>query len=204
MATSCPIGFDARRLREEVSRTYEAVARDPGADFHFHRGAAYAAELLGYDLAELERLPEEATASFAGVGNPLAIGPIQEGGVVVDVGCGSGTDLLLAALRVGPGGRAIGVDMTQAMRKRARATAAAMGLRQVEVRAGDAQALPVPDASADLVISNGVINLTTDKVEAFQEIHRILVPGGRLQLADIVVGHELSESVRNDIDLWAS
>jgi SAM-dependent methyltransferase len=204
MATSCPVGFDAKRLRQEVSRMYEAVARAPDGEFHFHRGPGYAAERLGYDPAELGRLPEEVTASFAGVGNPLAIAPVAEREVVVDVGCGTGTDLLLAALRVGSTGQAIGVDMTEVMRERAAGAAARLGLHQVEVRSGDAQALPVADATADVVISNGVINLTTDKVEALQEIFRVLGPGGRLQLADIVVGNELPESVRNDIDLWAS
>lgn len=204
MATSCPIGFDAARLRAEVSEMYAAVARDPAGDFHFHRGPAYAARLLGYNLAELQALPAEATASFAGVGNPLAIAPLAPGAVVVDVGCGAGTDLLLAARRVGPTGAAIGVDMTEAMADTARAAAARAGLGNVEVRIGDAQALPVADGVADVVISNGVINLTTDKVEAFAEQYRALRPGGRLQLADIVVASELAESIRNDIDLWAS
>jgi arsenite methyltransferase len=204
MATSCPVGFDARRLRDEVKRMYEAVALRPDGEFHFHRGPAYAAERLGYDPVELRRLPEEAAASFAGVANPLAIAPLAAGEVVLDVGCGAGTDLLLAAMRVGPEGRAIGVDMTSVMRERARAAAAALELRNVDVRAGDAQALPAADESVDVVISNGVINLTTDKVEAFQEIFRVLSPGGRLQLGDIVVAHELAESVRNNIDLWAS
>jgi arsenite methyltransferase len=204
MATSCPIGFDARGLRAEVARMYAAVARDPAGEFHFHRGPGYAAEVLGYDPAELAALPAATTAAFAGVGNPLAIGPLVAGEVVIDVGCGAGTDLLLAARRVGARGRAIGVDMTAEMREQARASAARAGLDHVEVLAGDAQALPVPDRSADVVISNGVINLTTDKLEAFAEIHRVLRPGGRLQLADIVVGSELSEAVRNDVDLWAS
>lgn len=204
MATSCPIGFDSKGLRTEVARVYAAMVGDPTADFHFHRGADYAAGMLGYDADELAALPAETVAAFAGVGNPLAIGAISEGEVVVDVGCGSGTDLLLAARRVGPRGRAIGVDMTEAMRERAAASAAAAGLGQVEVRAGDAQALPVEDGIADVVISNGVINLTTDKTEAFGEIARVLRRGGRLQLADIVVGSELPESVRDDIDLWAA
>ena len=204
MATSCPIGFDAQRLRDEVSRLYARVATTPDDEFHFHVGPAYAASHLGYDLAELEALSAATTASFAGVGNPLAVHPLAAGEVVVDIGSGTGTDLLLAARRVGPGGRAIGVDLTEEMRERARAAAAALGLHHVEVRAGDAQALPVDDASADVVISNGVINLTTDKVEAFAEIHRVLRPGGRLQLADIVVRDELSPGIRNDVDLWAA
>jgi SAM-dependent methyltransferase len=183
---------------------YAAVAGDPSGDFHFHRGPAYAADRLGYDPAELAQLPPSATASFAGVANPLAIGRLRAGEVVVDVGSGSGTDLLLAARHVGSTGFAIGVDMTAEMRKSAMASAAEAGLANVTVRDGDAQALPVDDGHADVVISNGVINLTTDKMEAFGEIHRVLRPGGRLQLGDIVVASELSEGIRNDIDLWAS
>lgn len=204
MATSCPVGFDAERLRREVAEMYKAVAADPAGDYHFHCGPEYAVRQLGYHEADLVALPTLATASFAGVGNPLEIAPIASGNTVVDVGCGAGMDLLLAARRVGPAGRAIGVDMTDAMRERARAAVAEMGLSQVEIRAGDAQALPVEDGTVDVVISNGVINLTTDKAEAFSEVFRVLRPGGRLQLADITVSAELSEDVRNNIDLWAS
>jgi len=202
MATSCPVGLDTKKLRDEVSFIYARVAEDPGGDFHFHRGAAYAAEFLGYDPAELGALPPESSASFAGVANPHAIAPIQSGSTVLDVGCGAGMDLLLAARRAGPGGRAIGIDMTPAMAEKARASARAAGLSNVEVRIGDALALPVDDASIDVVISNGVINLTPDKLKAYAEIFRVLEPGGRLQLGDIVVAQELSEDVRNDIDLW--
>jgi ubiquinone/menaquinone biosynthesis C-methylase UbiE len=141
---------------------------------------------------------------FAGVGNPLAIATIEAGGIVLDIGCGGGMDLLLAARRVGPSGHAIGVDMTPAMQERARAAALAAGLDNVEIRSGDAQNLPADDDSVDVIISNGVINLTTDKLESLGEALRVLRPGGRLQLADIVVAGELPEGVRNDIDLWAS
>ncbi|MFN7970918.1 MAG: methyltransferase domain-containing protein [Acidobacteriota bacterium] len=202
MATTCPVGLDARKLREEVSRIYGRVASDPEGEFHFHRGPAYAAGHLGYDAAELAELPAMATSSFAGVGNPLRIGPLRPGEVVVDVGCGAGMDLLLAARRVGPAGRAVGVDMTESMRARARDAAHAAGLGNVEVLAGDAESLPLPDATADVVISNGVLNLATDKGKAFSEIARVLKPGGRLMLADIVVAAELSERIRSDIDLW--
>jgi len=202
MATSCPVDLDTVRLRAEISTIYARVAADPGGDFHFHRGPTYAADLLGYDAAELGSLPADATASFAGVANPLAIALLAPGETVVDIGSGAGMDLLLAARRVGPTGRAIGVDMTPAMIERARGAARAAGLDQVEIRQGDAQALPLDDASIDVVISNGVLNLTTDKLEAFGEIWRVLKPGGRLQLGDIVVESELSEGIRRDVDLW--
>jgi SAM-dependent methyltransferase len=202
MAIRCPIGLDTRKLRDEVRFIYARVAAEPTADFHFHRGAAYAAELLGYDAAELAALPADATASFAGVANPHAIARLEEGATVVDIGCGAGMDLLLAARRVGPRGRAIGVDMTEAMAEKARAAARAAGLGNVEVRTGDALELPVEDAGVDVVISNGVINLTPDKQRAYSEVARVLRPGGRLQLADIVVEQELGEGIRSDIDLW--
>jgi SAM-dependent methyltransferase len=204
MATMCPIGFDTKRLRAEVSAMYSRVATTPDGDYHFHRGPDYAAEFLGYDREALARLPEGSTAAFAGVGNPLSIDEIPVGATVLDIGCGSGMDLLLAATRVGPDGRVIGVDMTPAMLEQSRASARTLQLDNVELRQGDAEALPVDDASIDVVISNGVLNLTTDKIKAFSEIHRVLKPNGRLMLADIVVTEELSEEVRNDIDLWAS
>ena len=202
MATSCPVDLDTIRLRAEISTIYARVAAEPGGDFHFHRGPAYASDLLGYDAAELAALPPESTAAFAGVSNPLAIAPLAAGEIVVDIGSGAGMDLMLAARRVGPTGRAIGVDMTPAMIERARASAKTAGLDHLEIRQGDAQALPIDAATVDVVISNGVINLTTDKVEAFSEIWRILKPGGRLQLGDIVVESELSEGIRRDVDLW--
>jgi len=204
MALTCPIGFDTQQLRKEVSEMYARVAADPGGDYHFHRGPRYAADMLGYDFAELELLPADSTASFAGVGNPLSLGDIEPGSTVLDVGCGAGTDLLLAARRVGPTGTAIGVDMTVEMLERTRASAASLGWDHVELRQGDAESLPVDDGAIDVVISNGVLNLTTDKHKAFGEIRRVLKPGGRLLLADIVVKSELSEGIRNDIDLWAS
>ena len=205
MARTCPIGFDVTRLRAEVSATYERVARDPEGEFHFHRGMDYACDLLGYDRAELATLPPETVAPFAGVANPLRIGPIAPGERVLDVGSGAGTDLLLAARRTGPTGRAIGVDMTAAMRERATASAARMGFGDfVEVREGTAEALPVDDASIDVVISNGVINLSPDKDSAFREIWRVLVPGGRLYLGDVIVSRELSLDARSDVDLWAA
>jgi arsenite methyltransferase len=202
MALSCPIGLDVERLKEEVSKIYARVASDPGGEFHFHRGLRYAVEMLGYSEAELRALPEEATAPFAGVANPHAIAPIEPGSVVLDIGSGAGMDLLLAAKHVGPAGRAIGVDVTPEMIARARAAAASAGATNVEIREGSAEALPAESASVDVVISNGVLNLAADKARAFSEIVRVLRPGGRLQLGDIVVASELSERIRSDIDLW--
>jgi ubiquinone/menaquinone biosynthesis C-methylase UbiE len=181
---------------------YSRVATSPDGEFHFHRGPQYAAAMLGYDAAELAALPLDVTSSFAGVGNPHAIGRIPAGATVVDIGCGAGTDLLLAARQVGPQGRAIGVDMTEPMRQRAAQGAAACGLRHVEVRGGDATRLPVPDRSVDVVISNGVLNLVPEKERAVAEIARVLEPGGRVQIADIIIGEVLPETALRDIDLW--
>ncbi|MBI3072587.1 MAG: methyltransferase domain-containing protein [Deltaproteobacteria bacterium] len=203
MAVACPVGFDPKRLRDEVSLMYARVAENPRGDFHFHRGAEYAVEWLGYDRLALASLPADVTASFAGVANPHAIGPMAVGATVVDVGSGAGMDLLLAAKRVGPTGRAIGVDMTPAMIERAQGAARRAGLSNVEIRRGDAESLPVESRSVDVVISNGVLNLTTDKIRAFSEIRRVLRPGGALYLGDIIVANELSEGIRNDIDLWS-
>ena len=202
MAITCPVDLDTRRLRDEIQSIYARVADDPSGDFHFHRGADYAVERLGYDRAELAALPAVSVASFAGVANPHRMGPLGEGAAVLDIGCGAGMDLLLAARAIGPRGRATGVDMTEAMAARCRAGAAAAGLDQVEVRLGDAMALPLEDASVDVVISNGVLNLTPDKRVAYGEVFRVLRPGGRFLYADIIVGTELSESTRRDIDLW--
>jgi arsenite methyltransferase len=149
MAVTCPLDLDTRMLRSEVSKVYSRVAAEPDADFHFHRGPAYAAEFLGYDSEELAALPATCTASFAGIANPHAIGPLAEGETVLDIGCGAGTDLLLAARRIGPSGRAIGIDMTDAMRNRTLSSAAAAGLANVEVHLADATSLPLPDASVD-------------------------------------------------------
>lgn len=202
MATSCPIGLDVDQLRREVSFIYARVAEDPNGSFHFHRGPGYAAELLGYDASELAAIPAANSASFAGVGNPHCVAAIVAGETVVDIGCGAGTDLLLAARKVGAAGKAIGVDMTPAMAEKARGGAREMGLANVEVRVGDALKLPIESGTIDVLISNGVINLTPDKDRAYAEAFRILKPGGRFQLADIIVANELSEKIRSDIDLW--
>ena len=202
MAVTCPIDFDVASLRAEVQAMYSRVATAPDGEFHFHRGPDYAATMLGYDAAELGALPQDVTSSFAGVGNPHAIAGIPAGATVVDIGCGAGTDLLLAARRTGPKGRAIGVDMTEAMRRRASQGAAACGLLNVELRNGDATRLPIDAASADVVISNGVLNLVPEKERAVDEIARVLKPGGRVQIADIIIGEVLPDSALRDIDLW--
>ena len=202
MAVTCPIDLDVASLRMEVQTLYSRVATSPNGEFHFHRGPHYAATMLGYDSTELAALTADVTSSFAGVGNPHAIGRIPAGATVVDIGCGAGTDLLLAARRAGPRGRAIGVDMTEAMRQRATAGAAACGLDNVEVRNGDATRLPIDDRSVDVVISNGVLNLVPEKERAVAEIARVLKPGGRVQIADIIIGEVLPDSALRDIDLW--
>jgi len=202
MAIACPVDLDTGRLRHEIQAIYARVATDPSREFHFHRGPAYAAERLGYDASALGALPSLATASFAGVANPLRMASLPPGATVVDVGCGAGMDLMLAASAVGSSGKAIGVDMTESMAARARAAAGALGFTHVDVRAGDALDLPVDSASADFVMTNGVLNLAPDKRRAFGEIFRVLKPGGQFLYADIIVGSELSESIRRDIDLW--
>ena len=205
MAMTCPVGFDVEGLRARVLATYERVARQPEGEFHFHRGARYAAEHLRYDAAELALLPPECTARFAGVGNPLRVGPIRRGETVLDHACGGGMDALLAARRVGRPGRVIGVDMTPAMCEAAAASARRAGLcRIVQIREGVFEALPVDDESVDVVLSNGVVNLAPDKERVFHEIVRVLRPGGRLYLADVVVQRELKAEARNDPELWAA
>lgn len=203
MAAVCPIGFDTRKLKDEVRRTYASVATDPGGEFHFNRGAEYAARQLGYDVEELARLPRSATEPFAGVGNPFRMGRLPRGATVIDIGSGAGMDCLLAGRDVGPTGRVTGIDMTDEMLARARAGAAQLGMTHVRFEKADMESLPCDDGSVDVVISNGVINLAPDKPAVFSELYRVLRPGGRLQFADIVIGTELSEDARNNIDLWA-
>lgn len=202
MSIHCPIGFDTAKLKDEVRRTYASVAVNPDGDFHFHRGPHYAARQLGYDLDELLALPSVATAPFAGVGNPLKMGRLAEGLTVIDIGSGAGMDCLLAGKDVGDRGRVIGIDMTDEMLDRARAGAMQAGLAHVRFEKGDMSDLPIEDESVDVVISNGVINLAPDKAAVFDALYRAVRPGGRLQFADIVIGTELSEDARNNIDLW--
>ena len=205
MAASCPTGFDIARLRKQVNQTYDRVAREPNGNFHFHRGPEYASRMLRYNPDELATIPGECTASFAGVGNPHRIGPIEPGETVLDIGCGGGMDLMLAARRAGPSGQAIGVDMTPSMLELAKRAALKAGLWEtVEIRRGIAEELPVESETIDVVISNGVLNLSADKVRAFREIFRVLRPVGRFYLADVVVQRELSLAARSDVDLWTA
>jgi SAM-dependent methyltransferase len=195
------VTVDLERLREEIQGKYVEVVENPDADFHFHTGKRAAAN-AGYLDDWIEGLPESSITSFAGVANPFHWGLPQPGEHVVDVGSGAGMDCLIAARAVGPGGGVVGVDMTPAMLERARASAAEAGLANVEFREGLAESLPVPDGWADVVISNGVINLVPDKVGAYREIARVLKPGGRVQVADICVEKPVPESALGDIDLW--
>jgi arsenite methyltransferase len=193
---------DREVLRAQISAKYTDVALAPQKGFHFHTGSPLAA-MLGYAAAAVAGLPAATVESFAGTGNPFSLGPLRAGEVVVDIGCGAGFDTLLAARQVGPSGRVIAVDMTGAMRDKARAGAAALGLTNVEVRHGYAEELPVASASVDVVISNGVINLCPDKVAVMREVYRVLRPGGRFQVGDIVVHKDVPQGAKDDIDLWS-
>jgi SAM-dependent methyltransferase len=202
MEQFCEITLDRERLKSEVRNTYTLVAEMPTGDFHFHRGPEYAARQLGYDDEELAGLPASATASFAGVGNPFRVRDLPAGASVIDLGSGAGMDCLLAGRRVGGQGRVVGVDMTDAMLDSARRSAEAADMPQVSFAFGEITDLPLDDASVDIAISNGVINLAVDKSAVFRELYRVLKPGGWIQFADIVVDQELSPRARNDIDLW--
>jgi SAM-dependent methyltransferase len=192
---------DVDVLRNEIRKTYTEVSVDHERDFIFPTGRAWAQE-LGYPEPELSRIPDATVQSFAGVASHWALGGIEPGATVLDLGCGAGTDLLIAAQMAGPAGRAIGVDMTPSMLDRARASAADMGLDNVQLHDGLIEAVPVDDGSIDVVISNGVIDLVPDKAAVFAEIDRVLRPGGRLQLADVIIHNEVSEDARKRIDLW--
>jgi SAM-dependent methyltransferase len=188
-------------LREEVRKEYAQVAVDPHKGYHFHTGRA-AADRIGYDPSTYEGVPEENIASFAGTGNLFKLGPINQGETVVDVGSGSGFDSLIASKMVGPAGKLIGIDMTDEMLNKARAGALAMGAAHAEFREGFAESLPLPDGFADVVISNGVLNPTPDKVKTLSEWARILKPGGRLYIGDTLVTKAVPPEALEDISLW--
>ena len=196
-----PIDVDVDVLRDTIRDEYAAVATDPTGDFHFHTGRALT-RIVGYQSEWLDSIPETAVASFAGTGNPFSLGPLQGGERVVDVGCGAGIDSLIAARMVGDNGRVVGVDMTPAMLDRARRAADEMGTTTVEFRDGFMEALPVPDGWADVVISNGVLNLTPEKRKALGEMARILKPTGRLQIGDITIDRPVPDAAKQKIDLW--
>ena len=194
-------GLDVAELREAIQREYSDVALEPARGFHFHTGRRLAA-MLGYDEDWLADVPEATIASFAGTGNPFALGAIETGEHVVDVGCGAGIDSLIAAKMVGRAGAVIGIDMTPAMLERARSSARKAAFENVEFRRGFAESLPVEDAWADVVISNGVLNLFPNKLACLAEMARVLKPGGRLQIGDILVERSVGEKAKRNIDLW--
>jgi SAM-dependent methyltransferase len=198
-ATGTPVDVDV--LRAEIRKTYTDVSTATEREFIFPTGRAWAQE-LDYPEPELSRVPDATVESFAGVANHWRLGRVETGEVVLDLGCGAGTDLLIAAQMTGPEGRVVGVDMTAGMLERANTSAGAMALANVELHEALIEALPVEDVSVDVVISNGVLDLVPDKDAVLDEIDRVLRPGGRLQLADVVIRTELSEDARARIDLW--
>jgi arsenite methyltransferase len=192
--------IDVDLLKSEIKKTYSSVSEEPGRDFIFPTGRAWA-EDLAYP-AELANVPESAVESFAGVANPWTMGRLAPGERVLDLGSGAGTDSLVAAQMVGADGRVTGIDMTTAMLVKARTAATAMGAHNVEFVEGEAERLPFSDASFDVVISNGVIDLVPEKDAVFAELYRVLAPGGRMQIADVTIQNPVSEEGRRKIDLW--
>mgnify|MGYP006291194739 FL=1 len=193
--------LDTQELQSSIREEYAVVADNPDHGFHFHTGYK-ATQIMGYDDQWLEPLPEFVVASFSGTGNPFRMGELESGEKVVDIGCGAGIDSLIAGQMVGHDGQVIGVDMTESMLKKARRGRRKADMDQVEFREGQAENLPVKDNVADVVISNGVFNLVPDKRQAVQEMARVLKPGGRLQMGDILVEKPVSKEAKSDIDLW--
>lgn len=189
-------------LRCEIKREYAEVATNPTKGFHFHTGRPLA-QLLGYTDEMLDGVPESSVSRLAGTGNPFALGPLASGELVIELGCGAGMDTLIASRMVGPKGRVVAIDMTQEMLDEARAAATAAGATNIDFHHGYIEDIPVPDGSADVIISNGVINLAPDKKRVFREMHRVLKDGGRLQIGDIIVQKAVPESAKRNIDLWA-
>jgi arsenite methyltransferase len=193
---------DPGALRDQIRDKYTDVALTPEKGFHFHTGRPLA-QMLGYDDAIIDSLPEGVVESLAGTGNPFSLGDLRPGESVIDIGCGAGFDTLVAARQVGGTGRVIAIDMTPAMLEKTAAGAREMGLTNVEVRQGLAEELPVESESVHVAISNGVINLCPDKTAVMKEVHRVLKSGGRFQIADIVVHKEVPQDAKDDIDLWS-
>ena len=200
---SAELPVDPAALREEVKSKYREVACNPHGEYHFHTGRT-AAKKLGYDAGLVDRMPDEAVESFAGVANPFSLRRLEPGEKVVDAGSGAGFDCFVAAQQVGPDGRVVGVDMLREMLEKSRASAKRLELDNVEFREGIIEKMPVPDGWADVVISNGVNNLCADKKQAMQEIWRVLKPGGRLQFADIANGQPVPGAALRNIDLWTA
>lgn len=188
-------------LLNAIKKEYSDVAKRPNKGYHFHTGCA-AADRIGYDPALYTTLPQKNIESFAGTGNPFSLGPVNEGDVVVDVGSGSGFDALIASQLVGPKGQVIGIDMTSEMRAKAQSGAETMGMTNVEFREGYADELPLPDNFADVLMSNGVLNLTLDKEKTLKDWARVLKSGGRLFIGDILVSEKIPQEVLDDISLW--
>ena len=194
------IEIDVGLLKSEIRKTYATVSKEPEKDFVFPTGRTWAEDLEYPE--ELAKVPESAVESFAGVANPFSLGRLSPGERVLDLGCGAGTDTLVAAQMVGPEGHVTGIDMTPEMLSRARAASLEIGLTNVELVEGEAERLPFPDRSFDVVISNGVIDLIPDKDAVFSELYRVLRPGGRIQIADVTIQRPVSAEGRRDIDLW--
>jgi arsenite methyltransferase len=191
---------DVDLLKSEIKKTYASVSQEPEKDFIFPTGRAWA-EDLGYP-EELSQVPDFVAESFAGVANPWVLGRLEPGQRVLDIGSGAGMDSLIAALQVGPEGSMTGIDMTPEMLEKARRGVAELGVNNVTFIEGEAESLPFEDASFDVVLSNSVIDLIPDKDAVFGEIYRVLVPGGRMQIADVTIQQPVSEEGRSRIDLW--